>query len=130
MEGTLQSRIDAQSNEWLRGIQDRLLNEKPLLTEQEVVAALNQFQTEMKMTHARSAKIVAQENKSKGEAFPAENGKKDGVTNSRAGSSMQFLKKGRVESRVKQILFRPITGARSSTERNSTVRVDPSKPQL
>lgn len=86
--------IDTQTEELVRGIRDALLGEKLLLSEEELSAALNEFQIEMKLKRAKTARIVGEENKRNGEAFLTGNKKKEGVISLPSGLQYKILKEG------------------------------------
>ncbi len=84
----------ARADALAQGVRDGLTGAKLLLTEEELQAALNAFQTEMKQTRGRFVGDVAQENKMKGDAFLAENKKKEGVVTLPSGLQYKILKDG------------------------------------
>jgi FKBP-type peptidyl-prolyl cis-trans isomerase len=83
-----------QAEALAQGVRDELAGGKLLLTEEELQAALNTFQTELKETRARFVRYVAQENKMKGDTFLAENKKKEGVVVLPNGLQYKILKEG------------------------------------
>ena len=73
-----------------KGIEDALAGAKPLLTEQEVQETMMAFQKEMMAKQAE----VAKKNKTEGEAFLAENKKKEGVKTLPSGLQYKVIKAG------------------------------------
>ncbi len=73
-----------------KGVEDALAGAKPLLTEQEVQETMMAFQKEMMAKQAE----VAKKNKTEGEAFLAENKKKEGVKTLPSGLQYKVIKAG------------------------------------
>ncbi len=73
-----------------KGIEDALAGAKPLLTEQEIQETMMAFQKEMMAKQAE----VAKKNKTEGEAFLAENKKKEGVKTLPSGLQYKVIKAG------------------------------------
>jgi len=73
-----------------KGIEDALAGAKPLLTEQEIQETMMAFQKEMLAKQAE----VAKKNKTEGEAFLAENKKKEGVKTLPSGLQYKVIKAG------------------------------------
>jgi len=82
--------IDVDPNIFARGIKDALSGGKPLLTEQEIQETMAVFQKEMMVKQAE----VAKKNKAEGEAFLAENKKKEGVKTLPSGLQYKVIKAG------------------------------------
>ena len=82
--------IDIDPNILAKGIQDALAGAKPLLTDQEIQETMVAFQKEM------MAKLeeMAKKNKADGEAFLAENKKKEGVKTLPSGLQYKVIKAG------------------------------------
>jgi len=82
--------LDLSANLLARGIADALQKRDPLLTPQQLQAAMQAFQREM------AAKQNAQgvKNKADGEAFLAKNKQKKGVTTLESGLQFEVLKNG------------------------------------
>jgi FKBP-type peptidyl-prolyl cis-trans isomerase len=79
----------------LQGIKDSLYGtDKPLLTEQEVSQVLISFRQEKMAKEAEVQKKLAGENTKKGEAFLAENSKKEGIITLPSGLQYKVLKEG------------------------------------
>ena len=82
--------IDVDPNILAKGMKDAFLGEKPLLTEQEIQETMVAFQKEMMAKQAE----VAKKNKAEGEAFLAENKKKEGVKTLPSGLQYKVIKVG------------------------------------
>jgi FKBP-type peptidyl-prolyl cis-trans isomerase FklB len=82
--------IDVNPNILARGVKDALAGGKPLLTEQEIREAMTGFQKEM----MAKREVVAKKNKEQGEAFLAENKKKEGVKTLPSGLEYKVIKAG------------------------------------
>jgi len=82
--------IDIDSNILAKGVKDALAGTKPLLTEQEIQETMVAFQKEMMAKQAE----VAKKNKAEGEAFLAENKKKEGVKTLPSGLQYKVIKAG------------------------------------
>ncbi len=87
--------ISADAKALAKGVQDELSGAKLIMTEEELHAALNAFQTELKRTRARAIRTVAESNRASGEAFLAENRKKEGVVTLPSGLQYKVLKSGK-----------------------------------
>jgi FKBP-type peptidyl-prolyl cis-trans isomerase FklB len=82
--------FDIDPNILAKGIKDALAGGKPLLTEQEIREAMAAFQKEM----ATKREEVGMKNKKEGEAFLAENKKKEGVKTLSSGLQYKVIKAG------------------------------------
>ncbi len=86
--------IEVDADLLAKGLRDALSGSKPLVTEQEVRAALNRLQVEMnKKRDARHGETLAK-NKQEGETFLIENKSKDGVVTLESGLQYKILKAG------------------------------------
>jgi len=81
---------DIDPNILVKGIQDALTSAKPLLTDQEIQETIAAFQKEMMAKWEEMAK----KNKAEGEAFLAENKKKEGVKTLPSGLQYKVIKAG------------------------------------
>jgi FKBP-type peptidyl-prolyl cis-trans isomerase len=77
-----------------RGLKDALSGQKVLLSDEEVRAALSQFQAEQKKKQQARRQPPAEEAKKQGEAFLAENAKKEGVVTLPSGLQYKVLRAG------------------------------------
>jgi FKBP-type peptidyl-prolyl cis-trans isomerase len=87
-------RIDADTDALLKGMRDVLSRSKLAMSEEELYAALNEFQTELKQTRARTVAAAAAQNKQKSDAFLAANKTKEGVVTLLSGLQYKILKEG------------------------------------
>jgi UDP-GlcNAc:undecaprenyl-phosphate/decaprenyl-phosphate GlcNAc-1-phosphate transferase len=76
------------------GVRDELSGGKLLMSEQELQAALNAYQTELKQRRAQPVKAASEANKKDGEVFLAENKMKPGVVTLPSGLQYKILKEG------------------------------------
>lgn len=77
-----------------QGLKATLNGDKTLLTEEEVRATMMAFQQKMQSQRAEKQKKEGEENKGKGEAFLAENKKKEGVQTTASGLQYKVITKG------------------------------------
>jgi FKBP-type peptidyl-prolyl cis-trans isomerase FklB len=82
--------IDVDPNILAKGVKDALAGGKPLLTEQEIRETMTAFQKEM----MAKQEVVAKKNKEQGDAFLAENKKKEGVKTLPSGLQYKVIKAG------------------------------------
>lgn len=78
----------------LRGLKDGLSGNKPLMSDQEMRETIAAFQREMQARQEEAAKKMGEKNKKEGEAFLAENRKKEGVVTLTSGLQYKVIKKG------------------------------------
>ena len=86
--------IDIDPDILVKGIKDAISDGKPLLTEQEVQETMITFQKEMMAKQEELAKKLGEKNKKEGEAFLAENKKKEGVKTLPSGLQYKVIKAG------------------------------------
>ena len=86
--------IDIDPDILTKGIKDVFSGGKPLLTEQEIQENMVTFQKEMMAKQEELAKKLGENNKKEGEAFLAENKKKDGVKTLPSGLQYKVTKAG------------------------------------
>ncbi len=77
-----------------RGIKDAISGQKPLMTNQEIRETLATFQKEMMAKQQELAKQLGEKNKKEGEAFLAENKKKEGIKTLSSGLQYKVTKAG------------------------------------
>jgi FKBP-type peptidyl-prolyl cis-trans isomerase FklB len=77
-----------------RGIRDSLTNSKTLMNEQEYSEALNALKQEMSQKKKVQMKEAGEKNKKEGEAFLAQNRKKDAIVTLPSGLQYKVIKKG------------------------------------
>jgi len=90
--------IDVNPDALVYGIKDALSGDKALMTEQEVNETLTAFQKEMTAKQAERLKELGEKNKKEGEAFLAENKKKEGVITLPSGLQYKVIKEGTGET--------------------------------
>jgi len=78
----------------LKGVKDALSGEKPLMSEQEIRETVAAFQKEAKVKQEEMAKKAGEKNKKEGDAFLAENKKKEGVKTLASGLQYKVTKAG------------------------------------
>jgi FKBP-type peptidyl-prolyl cis-trans isomerase FklB len=81
---------------WLvKGVQDGMdKTSKPLLTDEEYQATMNEFQKQMQVKQQAAAQAAGEKNKADGAAFLAANAKKQGVVTTKSGLQYQVIKRG------------------------------------
>ena len=90
--------IDVNPDALVYGIKDALSGGKALITEQEVNDTLMAFQKEMASKQSERLKELGEKNKKEGEAFLAENKKKEGVITLPSGLQYKVIKEGTGET--------------------------------
>jgi FKBP-type peptidyl-prolyl cis-trans isomerase FklB len=86
--------IDVNPEALSRGIKDALSGSKPLMTEQEINETMTDFQKELIAKQQARLKELGEKNKKEGEAFLAENKKKEGVVTLPSGLQYKVIKEG------------------------------------
>ena len=86
--------IDIEPNAVARGIKDIVDSGKTLLTEEQAQAVLSAFQQQMMAKHDQVSKEQGEKNIKIGEAFLAENKKKEGVVTLPSGLQYKVIKMG------------------------------------
>jgi len=86
--------IDVNPEALIRGIKDALSGGKPLMTEQEINETMMNFQKELIAKQQSRLKELGEKNKKEGEAFLAENKKKEGVVTLPSGLQYKVIKEG------------------------------------
>jgi len=79
---------------FIKGFKDALLGANPLLSEEEMRTVVTAFQKEMTTKQKETMKIQGEKNKKEGEAFLAENKKKEGVKTLASGLQYKVIKEG------------------------------------
>jgi len=87
--------IDIDPELLVAGIKDMLAGKEPLLTEEQVREAVTAFQKDLAAKQAEKAKSEGEKNLKAGEAFLAENAKKEGVTVLPSGLQYKVLTAGK-----------------------------------
>jgi len=86
--------VELDTEALVRGINDALSDAKPLLSEEQMQQALIAFQKELQAKQAEARKAAGEKAKKEGEAFLAENKKKDGVVTLPSGLQYKVIKSG------------------------------------
>jgi FKBP-type peptidyl-prolyl cis-trans isomerase FklB len=86
--------IDIDSSKTLMGFKDGMSEGKPMLSDDEMKAIMTALQAEVQKRQTEQASKLADENKKAGDAFLAENGKKEGVVTLPSGLQYKILKAG------------------------------------
>jgi FKBP-type peptidyl-prolyl cis-trans isomerase len=89
-----QSEIDIDLQALAQGIKDAISDSTPRLTGQQMDEAMRQLQQDMVAKRNESAKKAGEKNKLEGEAFLAENAKKEGVITLPSGLQYKIIKQG------------------------------------
>ena len=86
--------IDVNPDALAQALKDMTGDGKPMLTDAQARSAMMAFQTQMMASHAEKMKAAGEKNKKDGEAFLAENKKKDGVVTLPSGLQYKVLTAG------------------------------------
>jgi FKBP-type peptidyl-prolyl cis-trans isomerase len=86
--------IEFDANILIKGFRDESSGGKLLMTEDDMRATLNAYQSEIMQKRAQAMKAAAEENKKAGDAFLAENKKREGVVALPSGLQYKILKAG------------------------------------
>jgi len=86
--------IDMDPELFSRGMKDAFSGAKPLMTEQEVKDTMSAFQKDMMTRQMERDKAAGEKNKKEGDAYLAENMKKEGVKVLPSGLQYKVLKEG------------------------------------
>lgn len=86
--------IEVNPDLLFKGIKDGLSGNKPMMSDQEIKETIATFQKEIQAKREEMAKKIGEKNRKEGEAFLAENRKKDGVVTLASGLQYKVLKKG------------------------------------
>ncbi len=86
--------IEVDPDLFSQGLKDALAGGKTLLSEEEVRTAIAELQAEMKARVAEARRMSGEDNKKAGDAFLAENKKKEGVVTLPSGLQYKILKAG------------------------------------
>ena len=86
--------IDVDPTILAQGLKDAMSGAKPQMSEEELKQVISGLQTEMQQKQMQLQEQAAAENKTKGDAYLAENGKKDGVITLPDGLEYKILMAG------------------------------------
>ena len=93
-KGVKDQGFDVDPNILILGIKDALSGGKPLLSEEDLRAIIADIQEEMKQKQMQAMEEAADDNRKAGEAFLAENTKKEGVVTLPSGLQYKVLTAG------------------------------------
>ena len=79
----------------IKGMRDAQAGGKLLMTEEDLSATLNAYQKELRDKHLQAMKVATEINKKEGDAFMAENKKKEGIVTLPSGLQYKILKAGK-----------------------------------
>ncbi len=97
--GSLKSQaIDIDPDKFAQGVKDTVEGNKALLTNEEFQSTMQTFQKEMVAKQSDQSKVISEKNKAEGEAFLAENRKKDGVVTTESGLQYIVIEEGSGDS--------------------------------
>jgi FKBP-type peptidyl-prolyl cis-trans isomerase FklB len=86
--------IDVDPDALAQGLKDAISGNKLLMTEQEIKESLSSLQKEMMEKQAERTKQLSEKNKKEGDAFLAENKKKEGVKTLPSGLQYKVITEG------------------------------------
>jgi FKBP-type peptidyl-prolyl cis-trans isomerase FklB len=86
--------MDIDPDVFVKGIKDVLSGNKPLLTDKEVDEVMTNFRQDMMAKQTARTKELGEKNKKEGDAFLAENKKKDGVVTLPSGLQYKIIQDG------------------------------------
>ncbi|MGD0517852.1 MAG: FKBP-type peptidyl-prolyl cis-trans isomerase [Thermoguttaceae bacterium] len=87
--------MDLDLDVFFRGLKDGFSGKKLLMTDDEMHATISAFQNDLTKKQSQGKQTAAEENKKTGEAFLAENKKKEGVVTLPSGLQYKILKAGK-----------------------------------
>lgn len=85
-------RVDVNVDVLVKALRDGLAGNKMVMTQEEVTATLKRFEEEQKQDYEHAKGMLSEKNKKAGEAFFADNLKKDGVVTLPSGLQYKILK--------------------------------------
>ena len=91
-------KMDVDADIMLQGLKDSMAGKELKLTDEEMVAEIQKFQQEMQAKMVAEMEAAAAKNKTDGEAFLAENAKKEGVVVTESGLQYKILEPGEGDS--------------------------------
>ena len=86
--------MDLDLDVFIRGLKDGFSGKTPLMTDDEMHATISALQSDLMKKQSQGKQTAAEENKKVGEAFLAENKKKEGVVTLPSGLQYKILKAG------------------------------------
>jgi FKBP-type peptidyl-prolyl cis-trans isomerase len=92
--GLRSQRVDVNVDVLVAALRDALAGKKLVMTQEEVTATLKRFEDEQKQDYEHAKAMLSEKNKRAGDAFFAENMKKEGVVTLPSGLQYKILKQG------------------------------------
>jgi len=86
--------IDINTDIFMKGLKDALAGDKKLMTDDEIRETMTAFSREMADKQKENMKKIAEKNKQEGDAFLAENKKKEGVKTLESGLQYKIIAEG------------------------------------
>jgi FKBP-type peptidyl-prolyl cis-trans isomerase FklB len=86
--------IDVDPSVMAQGMRDAMSGAKPQMTDEELKQVITGLQAEMRQKQMQAQELAAAENKTKGDAYLSENGKKEGVVTLPDGLQYKILTAG------------------------------------
>ena len=86
--------VEVDVDAFSEGVSDALSDAEPRLKQEDVLAVLEEFQQEQISQREAENAEAAEKNKAEGEAFLAENAKKEGVVTTESGLQYQIVEEG------------------------------------
>lgn len=86
--------MDVDVTAFSAGVEDALSDAEPRLAQDDVIAVLESFQQEQIAEREAENSALADKNKAEGDAFLAENGKKEGVVTLESGLQYKIIEEG------------------------------------
>lgn len=86
--------VELDVDTFLKGLRDELSGSKLLMTEKDLDLTMHAYERQLKLQQKELEKIAGEENKKTGEAFMAENAKKEGVISLPSGLQYKVFKAG------------------------------------
>jgi FKBP-type peptidyl-prolyl cis-trans isomerase FklB len=87
--------VEIEVDAFLKGLRDELSGAKLLMTEKDLGATMDAYERDLQLGQEQADMRAAEENKKTGEAFLAENAKKEGVVTLPSGLQYKVLKAGK-----------------------------------
>jgi len=89
--------VELDVDTFLKGLRDELTGSKLLMNEKELDSTMHAYEHELRLKQKELEKMAGEENKKTGEAFLAENAKKEGIVSLSSGLQYKVLKAGEGE---------------------------------
>jgi len=86
--------VDVNTDIVAKGLKDGMADRKLLMSDEELRTTMTAYLDELRQKQMAAFKVIADENKKKGDAFLAENKKKEGVVTLPSGLQYKIIKEG------------------------------------